>query len=265
MKTKKLLHLREPQTFNEKLQWLKLYWRDDLLTRCADKYQVRDFVAERTSPQILKSVYGLYERAEDIDWSQLPDSFIFKVTHGSGQNIKCHDLNQLDKIACCRVLDRYLRNNHYYYAREWGYKNIPPRILCEELLQGDEPLYDYNFFCYYGLPRVVEVVCEYPSSRHAMMYDMDWNIVPRIYRQSSPFSMPLEKPAHFAQMEDIACRLSQDFPFVRIDLQYFNGRVYFGEMTFYPLAGIAVFDPSSLDRDLGSYLTLPRNRCAPAR
>lgn len=155
----------------------------------------------------------------------------------------------------------YLISIHKYFFL-WPF---PARILCEELLQGDEPFYDYNFFCYDGIPRIVEVVCRQPSSRQSILYDMDWNIIPRIYRHSSPYLIPPEKPAHFPQMEEIARRLSHGLPFVRVDLQYINGRVYFGEMTFYPFSGIAVFNPPSLDLYLGSYLILPRNRYAPVK
>jgi hypothetical protein len=253
----KRLNLRNPRRFTEKIQWLKLNWRDDIVTRCSDKYQVRKFVEEKIGSEILKELYGVYEKPEDIDLTKLPDAFALKVNHGCKQNLFCKKKSNLDWNHTVRQLKKYLKENLYPTTREWVYKNIVPRIICEEYLtKNDETLYEYGFYCYDGVPRLVEIN-EYQAERHRVnMFDLDLNLLENKYG-SPPLPQPVIKPPQFDRMLEYSTILSKGFPFVRVDLLCVNNRIYFGEMTFFPLAGLLKISPESFDYFLGSYIKLP--------
>ena len=257
MKMGRCLNLIAPQTFSEKIQWLKLYWRQDILTQCADKYAVRKYVADRVGPELLKKLYGVYEKAEDVDLSRLPDAFVLKVNHGCKQNIFCRRKSEIDWNRSSRLLKEYLKDNLYYTYREWAYKNIVPRIICEEHLQKNgEPMYEYSFYCYDGVPRTVEIFEGEGGCSRGNMFDLNLNLLENKYK-NHPLTLPVRRPLHFDRMLDYAEKLSAGFPFVRVDFLDVNNRVCFGEMTFYPLAGMARINPESFDYFLGSYLKLP--------
>lgn len=251
------LNLKNPQAFTEKIQWLKLNWRHDILTKCADKYEVRKFVEERIGPELLKELYGVYERPEDIEINKLPDAFVLKVNHGCKQNIFCKKKSKLDWNHTVRLLKKYLRENLYPKCREWAYKNIAPRIICEEHLTRDgETLYEYGFYCYDGVPRLVEINEYSPGLKRVNMFDIDLHLTEYEY-VDGPLSQPVTKDPLYEKMLEYAAVLSKGFPFVRVDLICVNNRIYFGEMTFYPLAGFGWISPESFNYFLGSYLTLP--------
>lgn len=257
-KVKKLPDISNPQTFTEKLQWLKLYWRKDILTQCADKYEVRKFVEDRGAKEILKELYGVYSSVEEINLKGLPNAFVLKITHGCKQMIICENKADIDWRFSARLLKHYLNNNNYYFAREWAYKNIVPRIICEEHLTKDgNKLVEYNFYCYDGVPRLVEVVHrDKPDECCVNMFDIELNLLERKY-ESRPLNIVIERTEYYEKMLEYARKLSQGFPFVRVDLFFTNDRIYFGEMTFYPLSGIFRFNPQSFDSFLGSFLQLP--------
>lgn len=251
------LNLRNPQAFTEKIQWLKLNWRREILTRCADKYEVREFVKERIGPDVLKELYGVYDNPEVIDISKLPDSFVLKVNHGCSQNIFCRQKSELDWKRSLRRLKKQFKDNLYLTYREWAYKNIAPRIICEEYLAGNgETLYEYGFYCYDGVPRLVEINEEKDGLKRVNMFDINLNILENKYSDPS-LSEPVVRTPQFERMLEYAVLLSGEFPFVRVDLMCVNNRIYFGEMTFYPLAGILKLTPESFDFFLGSFLQLP--------
>jgi len=251
------LKLHDPQSFTEKIQWLKLHWRKDSLTQCADKYKARAFVEERVGPELLKELYGVYEKPEDIDLNRLPDAFVLKVNHGTKQNIFCKKKSEIDWNHSVRLLKKFLKKNHYLTHREWAYKNIVPRIICEEYLaKNGEPLYEYGFYCYDGFPRQVEIN-EYHAEGHRVnMFDTGLNLLENKY-SFPPLRQPVIKPPQFDRMLEYSTILSKGFPFVRVDLFCVTSRIYFGEMTFYPLGGMAKLSPESFDYFLGSYLQLP--------
>jgi len=249
-------NLLNPQTFTEKMQWLKLNWRPNILTQCADKYEVRKFVESRVGPAILKELFGVYNRVEDINLDQLPNSFVLKVNHGCKQMVFCPNKADLNWTCSTDLLTQYLKANNYYRNREWAYKHIPPRIICEEhLTPKGETLLEYNFYCFNGIPHFVEITETKTNSKRVTFLDLAWNVVGRKYRAKA-LTDPL-KPQELDQMVDYATRLSAGFPFVRVDLFYTNNRIYFGELTFYPLGGIFKFNPESIDLLLGSYLQIP--------
>ncbi|MFH2068592.1 MAG: ATP-grasp fold amidoligase family protein [Candidatus Omnitrophota bacterium] len=254
----KRLNLQDPRAFTEKLQWLKLNWRKDILIRCTDKYEVRKLVAERVGPEILKELYGVYDRLEDIDISQFPDAFVLKINHGSGQNVFCRNKSDFDWKRSSGLLKKHLKSNRYYPHREWGYKNIVPRIICEEhLTKNGEDMYEYQFYCYDGLSRLVQIRQNKAGEIRVSMFDLDLNLLEG-NKNLKPLSAPVTKPAQFEKMIEYASKLSRGFLFVRVDLFHVNNRVYFGEMTFYPASGLFPIDPESTDILMGSYLNLPR-------
>jgi hypothetical protein len=251
------LDLRNPLTFTEKIQWLKLYWRRNVVTQCADKYRVRGFVEKRIGPQVLKKLYGVYEKPEDIVIATLPGAFVLKTNHGWHQNIFCTNKSHFDWNETIRRLKKYLREDHYRTFREWSYKNIVPCVLCEEHLAKDgEALHEYGFYCYDGVPRQIDINEYREGSHRVSMFDLDLNRLENRYG-SPPLPEPVRRTPLLGEMLQHAAILSLGFPFVRVDLVEVNDRIYFGEMTFYPVAGIFRLDPPWFDAYLGSFLHLP--------
>ena len=254
----KRLDLHNPKTFTEKLQWLSLYWHDELLTQCADKYEVRKFVAERVGTHILKELYDVYANANEIKLEALPNAFALKVNHGCKQMILCCDKENLDWKQSVRLLNAYLKNNNYFHLHEWAYKNIKPLIICEEHLTKDgNTMYEYNFFCYNGVPRIVEIIEIIGDLRRVGIYDVDLMPLSRKYK-TLPIISPVKATIQYYDMLSYASKLSQGFPFVRVDLSYTKNKIYFGEMTFYPLGGMTQYRPEKFDEFLGDYLELPQ-------
>ena len=204
------LNLRNPRAFTEKIQWLKLNWRNDTITKCADKYEGRKFVEDRIGPEILKELYGVYEKPGDIDINKLPNTFVLKVNHGCKQNIFCKKKSEFDWNHSIRLLKKYFKENLYYAnSREWAYKNIPPRIICEEHLAANgEILYEYGFYCYDGVPRLVEIN-EYKAESHRVnMFDIDLNLLENKY-SSPPLPEPYARLPQFDRMLEYAAILFQ--------------------------------------------------------
>lgn len=260
LKFGKPLNLNAPQTFNEKIQWLKINWHDPLLTVCSDKYAVREYVQERLGSRVLKKLYHVYSSVKEIDFDMLPDSFVLKLNHGSGQNIFCRRKLDLDWDHTVRRLQHYFDNNHYYYGREWCYKNISPLILCEELLNDrDEPQYDYHLLCFDGEPLFIEVMSDKLSGDNYMsMFDAEWNWLDRSHKKLVLFPNIPARPACLEALLEYGRHLSQGFPYARVDFFYSNGHLYFGEITFYPMSGLTEFIPEKYDHLLGSFIRLPQ-------
>jgi hypothetical protein len=252
------LNLDPPVTFNEKIQWLKLFWRDGLAARCADKYAVRDYVKERIGDEFLVKLYGVFSRVRDIDLTRLPDQFVLKPTHGSAQNVFCKDKRTHNWKESFKDLDFALKLNYYYLVREWAYKDIVPGIVCEEYLEeAGAPPKDYKIFCFNGVPRFVQVDID-RFTRHARnFYSMNWELL-EFALGYSRFEGPIESPKHFNHMAELAGALSRGIPFVRVDFYHVNDRVFFGEMTFYPENGVDQFNPKQYDAVIGQYLSLPK-------
>lgn len=250
------LNLAEPQTLNEKLQWLKLYYRDAEMLRCADKYLVRDFVRSKGLGHILNELHGVYESAAEIDYSSLPSEFIIKATHGSGFNILCRDRDTFKYPLWNMLLESWLSQSLYAYGREWVYLHNKPRIIIEKLMKPKQgKLLDYKFWCIGGELQFIQV-SKYENGLKINLYDPEWRLMPEKYAFQN-FSGKLEKPARFEDMKAMALKLSESFPFSRIDLYYFDNIVYFGEITFFPSSGFKKFMPHAFDRELGSRLRLP--------
>lgn len=253
------LDLKSPKTFNEKLFWLMLYYRTPLVTRLADKYEVRQYVAERAEPRILNDLYAVWDRVDDIDFKMLPEAFVLKVTRGSNMNILCRKTSELNVETTKQQLHSWMsRNSAYWDFREWSYKNIKPRIICERLLiddtWGTPP--DYKFFCFGGEPRFVQVDTDRFTQHGRDLFDLDWQPLPFIYVYP-PGRRTVPRPRNLDEMVGFARRLSHGFPFVRVDLYAIDGRTLFGEMTWYPEGGEGRFSPDSYDTYWGEVLQLP--------
>jgi len=259
-------NLRNPRTFNEKIQWLKLQYRDNLVTTCADKYRVREYVRSTIGEEHLIPLLGTYGRAEDIDFESLPEQFVLKTNHGSGQNIVCRDKRVLDREDTRRKLSEWMRpeSNHYWYSYEWGYKNIEPKIVCEEYIEQENgELPDYKFFCFNGNVRLAYVCSDRLSGSLKVDYcDPEWNRLPfwRGYPNAETFPPP---PDHLAEMIRLAEKMSVPFPFVRVDLYEVGDKILFGEMTFYPGNGTDPFNPGEWDATFGDMISLPKRLPVP--
>ena len=249
--------LHHPVSFNEKLQVYKLTYRQPLLTSLADKYQVREFVADQLGDEFLIPLLGCYRSVGAIPVDQLPDQFIIKATHGSGWNLICTDKSSLDWESARSRLRKWLKTDFSMRFREWAYRDIPPRIVIERLLLNEDgaiPV-DYKFFCFGGEPKLVQVDVDRLKHHTRAMFDLDWNRLPFSFQYPLP-SSPIAAPAALGSMLEVAAKLSKGLPFVRVDLYAVRSRIYFGEMTFYPEAGFGAFDPPEWDDVLGRWFTI---------
>ncbi len=255
------LNIKNPIKFNEKLQWLKLNWYDPEAVKCADKYKVREIIKEKIGEEYLNEIIGIYESTKEINVDELPDKFVLKGTHGSGYNIICTDKSKLDWEKEFKKMRRWLRTNYYWTSREWPYKNIKPRIICEKYLidETGTDLKDYKFMCFNGEPKIIQVISERRSSSYLINhFDVEWNEIdiPRKTLRVNLYAPA--KPKYLKNMIEISKTLSKDIPFVRIDLYETGKSVYFGEMTFFPVSGFMDFKREKDDLLLGSWIELPK-------
>lgn len=261
---KKKLDLKNPKGFNEKLQWLKLYDRKPEYTKMVDKYEVRSLIAETIGEEyLIPLVGGPWESFDEIDFDSLPEQFVLKCTHDSGGLVICRDKSKLDKEAAKRKIDFCMKRNYYWSCREWPYRDVKPRIIAEQYMEEAEgkSLTDYKFMCFDGNPECL-FLCLNRGSQAGLnvdFYDMQWNRMPfeRKYKASG---MLMPKPSGFEKMVELSRKLSENIPFVRVDFYEIKGRVYFGELTFYPGSGMEEFRPEEWDRHLGEWIKLPTNK-----
>ena len=257
----KRLNLQNPTTYNEKLQWLKLHNRKKEYTDMADKFRVYDFVRSRVGEEHLIPLIGAWDKPEDIDWEGLPNQFVLKCTHDSGGVIICKDKAAADRKAIYRKLRKVLKTNYFYGDREWPYKDIHPRIIAQEFLtdESNVELKDYKFFCFDGEPAFMFVAKGRQSGAKDVrfnFYDMDFHLMP-FKNGHENFTEPMEKPASWDEMIEVARKLSAGIPHVRVDLYERKGKVLFGEMTFFHWSGMVPFEPAEWDEKFGSLIHLP--------
>lgn len=259
----KPLHLNPPITFNEKLQWLKLFDRHDSYSKLVDKYEVKKHVANLIGKDYIIPTYGIWERVDDIDFDGLPNQFVIKCTHDSQSFIICADKSRLDFKKAKKKLNKCLvKNRWYYHGREFPYKNIQPRIIAEEYLvdESGKELKDYKFFCFNGEPKMLLIVSGRGSDQRQDFYDMDFNLLP-VHRIKHPNSnIKRIPPQNFEKMVELAKQLSKGFPHIRVDFYNVDGKIYFGELTFFSGGGNTRFEPEEWDTILGSWITLPNGQ-----
>ena len=256
---KKKLNLKNPQTFNEKLQWLKLYDKKDIYTMMVDKYEVKKYIANTIGQEYVIPTLRIYDKFDDIDFSKLPKQFVMKCTHDSGGLVIVKDKAKLDKEKAKAKLEKSLKYNYYYGGREWPYKNVKPRILVEEYMEDAETqeLRDYKFFCFDGIPKFMFIATgRQKNDTRFNFYDLDFNLLPFIQGHPNDES-PNLKPKNFDKMLELSKELAKDIPHVRVDFYEINNKVYFGELTFYHYSGFTRFEPEEWDYKLGELIKLP--------
>jgi len=257
----KPLKLKNPQTFNEKLQWLKLYDRKPLYTHLVDKYEVKLIVAKQIGEDYIIPTFGVWNHFEDIDFTTLPNQFVLKCTHDSGGIIVCKDKRKFDIEKASKKINTCLKHSFYWGMREWPYKNVKPRIIAEQYMEDDTQngLNDYKVHCFNGVPKVI-LVCRdrfMGSGLTEDFFDLDWNHL-MIKRPNHPNSNGiLEKPKELNEIIRLSSLLSKNLPFARVDFYIINHKVYFGEITFYPASGLKSFEPEEWDYTFGSWIKLP--------
>lgn len=253
------LNLKNPKTFNEKIQWLKLNDRNPEYIKIVDKYEVRKIIKEKIGGEYLVPIYGVWDTFEQIDFEKLPEKFVLKCTHDSGGVVICKNKNDLDKEKAKKKIEKCLKNNFYYIAREWPYKKVKPRIICEQYLEDSQnkELIDYKIMCFNGNPKCLFVCIDRESNSGLKLnfYDLDWNKLP-FKRRYPNFDRKIQKPKQFDKMLELAKKLSKDIPFVRVDFYEVNEKIYFGELTLFPGGGFEEFTPSKYDEELGSWINL---------
>lgn len=257
-KAGRLPDLNNPKSFSEKQQWSKLHKQDSLNAVCADKYMVQNYVKECGYENLLNTIYGVYEHVDEIRIDELPDKFVLKATHGSGWNIIVKNKRDINWFLWKLIMRSWLKQNIYWCGREWVYKDPKPRIIAEEYLEDETgELCDYKFFCFNGEPRFMQLeVGRYTGQSTRNFYDMDWVIMP--FGKEIPHNpnIVVPRPIAFNEMKSIAKKLSEPFSFVRVDLYQVKGKVYFGELTFFPAGGAPDFIPSEYDQVVGDMWTL---------
>ncbi len=236
------LDLNSPKTFNAKLQWLKLYNRRPEYTAMVDKYLVRDYVAKTIGEEYLIPLLGVWDYAEDIDFEILPEQFVLKCNHGSACNIICMNKRELNRAETITKLNQWMHTDYYLIGREWPYKNVPRKIICEKYIT-DSPesdgLTDYKFFCFNGKVDCV-MLCLDRNTGNPKFYFFNekWDLCRYNTRgEQSPVDFSIPKPMYMDKMFKIARELSQKLPYARIDLYNANQQIYFGEITFFPASG----------------------------
>lgn len=250
------LNLDTPKTFNEKIQWMKLYYRHSTLTIYADKYKVRAHIKKKIGGKYLIEQYGVFKDIKDINIDTLPDKFVLKPNHGAGKVIICLDKTKMNWEKEFENMAEWLKENYYYVHGEWQYKDIPPLIICEKLLE--ENIIDYKIFCFNGEPRFIQVIGNrLDGNYYCNYYDLNWDLMDVDRADHGKSSEIIPKPLSLGEMLEVSRIISKEFPFVRVDLYDVNGQVYFGEATFTPANGLTKFIPEKYDSIFGSYLTLP--------
>lgn len=253
--------LKNPQTFNEKLQWLKLYNRNPLYSTLVDKCAVKPYIAKLIGDQHIIATLGVWNSFDDIDFEKLPNQFVLKCTHDSGSYVICKDKSKLNVAEARKKLSAALNSNYFYSGREWPYKNVPPRIIAEQYIEDrNGALVDYKFSCFNGYVDCVMVCLDrHLNDTKFYFFDKDWNLKRLNVRgKNAPADFTIPKPPCMDEMFEMAAKLSKDIPFVRVDLFECDGKIYFGEMTFYPDSG---FDANLLpetDKYFGQLIDLSK-------
>lgn len=254
----KKLDLNNPTTFNEKIIWLKMNYHYPDAHTLADKVLVKEYVKKIIGDKYLIPNIAIYNNVEQIDWKNLPSSYVLKANHGSGWNIICTNKSNLNVRDAKRKLSKWLRTNYYNIGKEYQYREIKPKILCETYIENtsQNPLTDYKIFCFSGKPRFVQVDFDRFAKHTRSYYDINWELIP--FTILYPVSKKkLLKPESLDEMLAISEKLSQDMLFARIDLYYYKKQVYFGEITFHPEGGFGPFMPKEYDFILGQHIILP--------
>lgn len=259
IKHKRKLHLDNPQRYTEKLQWYKLYYRDMKMQQCADKYRVRSYIESKGLGNILNDLYAVYNTPDEITLGNLPDKFVMKSNNGSGTNLICKDKSLYTEEQVREMFRGFFAQSNASAGREWVYGGIEPVIIAEKLLEDPaqpDGICDYKFLCFNGKPEYVVYDVDRFTNHKRNIYDTEWNDL-HVASDCPCAEQVYDKPENLSEMLEIARTLSADFPAVRVDLYSVEGKIYFGELTFFPWSGYVQFAPDSFDFEAGEKFKLP--------
>ena len=258
----KILDLSNPTEFNQKIQWLKVYYHPEIITQLADKYEVRSYVEEKIGKKYLNELIAVYNKVDEVNFDVLPQKFALKGVHGCKYNLIVSDKSKLNEKKARRLMRKWMGRNYYYRSGlEWAYKNIKPKLICEKYLEqeGKKVINDYKFLCFNGIPKFVQIDVDRHSEHCKIYYDMNWNKLPLLLDSYlNIYDGELLPPATFDEMKLLAEKLADKLPFVRVDFYSINDKTIFGEMTFYPSDGRLDFMPEKYNKIIGDYLILPK-------
>lgn len=263
----RLPNWKSPKSFNEKIQWLKLYDRRPEYTSMVDKFAVKRIVAEKIGEEHIIPTLGVWDRPEDIEWETLPQKFVLKTTHGGGNNgvIVCKNKNTIDKASVIEKLSKGLKRDSFAYGREWPYRGVKRRIIAEEYITpspNNKDLIDYKWYCFNGEPKYCQVIQDRSTKETIDFFDTEWRHQEFIGLNPAavPALVPPTRPNNLDLQIHIARELSQGMPFSRIDLYESGGNTYFGEITLYPNSGLGFFSPERYNELLGQMIMLPSEK-----
>lgn len=256
---KRILHLNPPRTFNEKLQWLKLNYKDPKYTNLVDKYEVKRIVGGIIGTEYIIPTYGVWNTFDEIDFDTLPDQFVLKCTHDSGGICICEDKTHFDRKKAQRKIERCLKKKYFYEHREYPYKDVKPRIIAEKYLVDESgwQLKDYKIFCFNGHPKFVEVDYDRYVGHKLNVYDLNWNYIDFYMTSHNDPNVEIPRPKKLSKMLELAEMLAKDEIFVRVDFYSVDDKIFFGELTYHPGCGMIDFHPEEYDLKLGEMLSLP--------
>lgn len=255
------LDLKNPQTFNEKLQWLKLNNRKTEYTTMVDKYEVKKYIAEKIGEEYVIPTLGVWDNFDDIDFDLLPNQFVLKCTHDSGGLVICKDKSKFDIVMAREKINQALTRRFYYFGREWPYKEVKPRIIAEKYMvdKSVSELRDYKFFCFNGEPKMFKIDFNRYTNHQANYYNLKGELLKFGEVVCPPdYSKNIEMPQKLEEMIGLAKKLSKNIPFLRVDFYETDGNVYFGELTFFPASGFGKFEPDEWDKKIGEWINLPK-------
>jgi len=257
------LNLDHPKTFSEKLQWLKLYDRNPEYTKMVDKYEAKKYVAGIIGEEYIIPTLAVYNSTSEIDLEALPDKFVLKCTHDSGSVAICKDKKTFQKREAFAILEKGLSKNYFWQNREWPYKNVKPRIIAETYMEDIETqeLRDYKFFCFDGKVKALFIAEDRQGDEETKFDFFDADFHHMDIRNGHPNAdTPPAKPHSFEKMKEMAEKLSQGIPHLRVDFYEANGKIYFGELTFSHWSGFTPFEPEEWDLKFGEWLHLPSKK-----
>jgi hypothetical protein len=264
IRMKKKLNLKDPKTFNEKLQWLKIHDRHPNYNNMVDKYEAKRYVASRIGSEYIIPTYGVWDSFEQINFDLLPDQFVLKCTHDCGGLVICRDKSTFDIEKAREKITKCLKKNYYYHTREWPYKHVKPRVIAEKYMEDASSvvLKDYKFYCFNGKPEFVQLSEGMENQRTASMafLTLNWERQPFERNDFFPITKLPAKPLNLELMKSFAEQLSEGHTFLRVDLYEIQGKVYFSELTFFPTSGFIPIKPEKRDEYIGNLLTLPNNQ-----
>lgn len=257
LKTKKVLHLNNPITYTEKLQWLKINNRNPEYTKMVDKYEAKFFIQEKIGKEHVIPTIGVWDRFEDIDFNTLPDKFVLKTTHDQGTVFVCNNKNKINYAALKKKFDAAMKLNFFWIGREWPYKNIKPRIIAEKHIECDneEGLVDYKFFCFNGEPKIMYRSNDFAREPKTDFFDMNGNVI-KMFMRDDNSDVPPQLPSTFEKMKSLAKELSVGLPHIRVDFYSTKDEVYVGELTFYHNSGFSCVHPDYWERKLGEWINI---------